>query len=156
LVLVQPASSGTITIGSSSPFDQPLINPAYFSAPVDMELLIEGIRTAKRFFSGPTWAEVLGAPLFPDPDVLPRAEFEAITKPSVFSGIHGIGTAAMSKKGGKKGVVDPDLKVKGLKGLRIVDASAIPRIMSGHTQAPTYILAERAADLIAEEWGRHH
>ncbi|TFK22283.1 aryl-alcohol oxidase [Coprinopsis marcescibilis] len=156
MVLVQPSSSGKVGISSSNPFDEPVFNPAYLETKLDRDLIMEGIRTTKRFFAGPGWAEVLGDPQFADPDVLPREQWETITKMSVFSGIHGVGTASMSSKSSRNGVVGPDLKVKSLQGLRIVDASVIPHIPSGHTQAPTYILAERASDLISDDWCRRN
>lgn len=64
--------------------------------------------------------------------------------------MHALGTAAMSAEDAKDGVVNPDLRVKGAAGLRIVDASVLPKAPSGHTQAPVYIIAERAAELILQ------
>ncbi|TFK17739.1 aryl-alcohol oxidase [Coprinopsis marcescibilis] len=154
LVNSQPLSTGTVGIRSSDPFDEPLLNPGYLSEKVDIDLYAEAIRAGKRYFSGPGWANVLGAPLFADPDVLSKEEWETTMRSSVFSGIHGVGGAIMSPRSSWRGVVDPDLKVKGVKGLRIVDASVIPHIPDGHPLVPIYVLAERASDLIAEEWSR--
>lgn len=123
-------------------------------------MFTEGIRLVKRFFTGPQWTSpsstpsgpYLTSPLFPDPDTTPAAEFEAFLRQGVDTSLHGVGTAAMSKRNGKGGVVDPELKVKGVEGLRVVDASVIPRVPAGHTQVPVYVLAERASDLIKAAW----
>ncbi|TFK22288.1 aryl-alcohol oxidase [Coprinopsis marcescibilis] len=154
IVVSQPRSTGTIGIRSSSPFDEPLVNPAYLSEKVDLDIYAEAIRMGKRYFSTPGFAAILGEPQFPDPDILPREDWETALRSRVGSGIHGVGGAVMSPRGSNKGVLDPDLKVKGLKGLRVVDASAIPHIPDGHTMVPVYVLSERASDLIAREWSR--
>ncbi|TFY80887.1 hypothetical protein EWM64_g3125 [Hericium alpestre] len=68
------------------------------------------------------------------------------------SNAHAVGTAGMSPYGASYGVVDPDLHVKGVTGLRIIDASIVPFVPSAHTMAPTYIIAERGAEFVKEEW----
>lgn len=113
-----------------------------------------------RFFSGPQWTSpsssstgpYLVSPLFPDPDSTTDAAFEAFLRQTADTGLHGVGTAAMGSIKGQHSVVDPELRVKGVDGLRVVDASAIPRVPAGHTQVPVYVLAERAADLIRASW----
>lgn len=127
---------------------------------MDIAVLTEGFRLVKRFFSGPQWTSpsssptgpYLYSPSFPDPDTTPDAEFEEFLRQTADTGLHGVGTATMGSGDGQQGVVDPELRVKGVDGLRIVDASAIPRVPAGHLQVPVYILAERAADLIKASW----
>ncbi|TFK21654.1 FAD/NAD(P)-binding domain-containing protein [Coprinopsis marcescibilis] len=143
---------GTVGVRSSNPFDDPLVNPAYLAEQVDLDLYAEAIRLSKKFFTGPNWSTILGAPQYPDPDILSRADWEDAMRNEVSSGIHGVGGAIMSPRGSDYGVVDPDLKVKGLRGLRVVDASVMPHIPDGHTAVPTYIIAERASDLILQDW----
>jgi choline dehydrogenase len=125
-------TGGTVKLASSNPFDAPLIDPNYLSHPFDMQAITEGIRIAKRWYSGPAWDGFLTGFLGPDPDnsTQPRSEFENAFKASVDGFLHAVGTAAMSAPGSKKGVVDNKLKVKGVNGLRVVDASAI---VSGHS-----------------------
>lgn len=123
----------------------------------------------KRFYSHPVWANYTttpASPIGPDPDAMAEGEWEAFTQSVATSTMHAVGTCAMSKRGASTGVVDPNLKVKGLKGLRIVDGSVIvgtplsmpfrllmlltsqPFVPTGHSMAPIYILSERASDLI--------
>ncbi|KAJ2922176.1 hypothetical protein H1R20_g14910, partial [Candolleomyces eurysporus] len=132
VVLMTPYSRGSVKLASKNPFDAPLIDVGFLTHEFDIAALREGVRIMKRFYSSPLFADYI-------------AKF---TKSVAVSTLHGVGTAAMSAKGARTGVVDPDLTVKGVKGLRIVDASVIPFVPSGHSMAHVYILAERAADII--------
>ncbi|KAF9536329.1 hypothetical protein CPC08DRAFT_652173, partial [Agrocybe pediades] len=80
------------------------------------------------------------------------AELEAFVRSTTSTLFHPVGTAAMSAKDAGYGVVDPDLRVKGVDGLRIVDASVLPFLPAAHTQAAVYVFAERASDLIKVFW----
>ncbi|KAJ7879147.1 alcohol oxidase [Mycena leptocephala] len=141
--LVWPPS-GSVTLNSNDPLAVPLINPNFFSSKLDLLIMREGLRGALRFAAAPAW----------DGYVISSydAELDEYILNNAGTVDHVAGTASMSRKGAPYGVVDPDLLVKGLTGLRIVDLSVVPFITAGHTQAPTYIIAERAADLIKEAW----
>ncbi|KAJ2926838.1 hypothetical protein H1R20_g10291, partial [Candolleomyces eurysporus] len=154
VMLLTPKSRGSIQLRSSNPFDPPLIDLGLFTHPFDVEALRIGVSRAIRFFSAPAWSDYITALVTPDSDTTPREIFnEAFIRGTAGPGYHATGTAAMSARDKlKEGVVDPDLKVKGVKGLRIVDASVIPLIPTGHTQAPVYIVAERAVELIRETY----
>ncbi|KAJ3525503.1 hypothetical protein NMY22_g10544 [Coprinellus aureogranulatus] len=160
IVFLNSPSRGSVTLRSSDPFDDPVIDDANLQSPVDIAAFKEGFRLTQRFFSGPQWDSAsatpdgpyLLSPLFPDPDTTSDAEFEAYLRQTASTSLHAVGTASMSTKDGDEGVVDPELRVKGVEGLRIVDASVIPRVPAGHTQVPVYVLAERAADLIKASW----
>ena len=145
-------AGGSVTLRSRDPFDDPLIDDGLLKTIYDIEAMKEGFRLAKRFFSGPSWDNYLFNASFADPDTAPADQWEVALRNGVKTNYHGVGTAAMSRKGAQGGVVDPDLKVKGVNGLRVVDASVIPYVPAGHTQAPVYIFAERAADLIKAVW----
>ncbi|RXW18549.1 hypothetical protein EST38_g7300 [Candolleomyces aberdarensis] len=154
ITLLTPKSRGSVQLRSSNPFDPPLIDLGLFTHPFDVEALCIGVSRAIRFFSAPAWSDYITTLVTPDPDTTPREDFnEGFIRGTAGSGSHPTGTAAMSARDRlKEGVVDPDLQVKGVKGLRIVDASVIPLIPTGHTQAPVYIVAERAVELIREAY----
>ncbi|KAF9460997.1 aryl-alcohol oxidase [Collybia nuda] len=149
--VLTPASRGSITINSTNPFAPPLINPNFLSSEPDIAIMREGIRSARRFAAAPAWADYITSPSSTSNSTT-DAELDEVIRSSASSFFHPVGTAGMSPRGADYGVVDPDLRVKGVKGLRIVDASVLPIVPAGHTQAATYVFAERAADLIKESW----
>ena len=154
---------------SGNPFDDPLIDLNFFSHPFDMEAIREGVRTMNRFFTSSAWDGYITGFAGPDPDALSDEEFQNEVKANARTFWHQVGTARMSSKNSTEGVVDAELNLKGATGLRIVDASVFvsgprrfmdetalgidhaffqPYVPAAHTQAPVYILAERAVDLI--------
>ncbi|KAJ7436219.1 alcohol oxidase [Mycena latifolia] len=145
--VVSPTSRGSITLNSSNPFDPPLISPNLLASQFDLLTLREAVRTIQRFAQASTWVGYIISPISVN-TTAPDSELDAYIRSHASTIFHPVGTAAMSARGAKYGVVDPDLTVKGLKGLRIVDASVLPFIPAAHTQAAVYIFAERAADLI--------
>jgi choline dehydrogenase len=118
-------AGGTVKLASNNPLDKPLVDLGYLTHPFDILAFKEGIRIAKRWFEGPAYEGYITGFLGPDPDALPEDEFENALKGRVSTWWHPVGTASMSPKGAKYGVLNPDLRVKGVKGLRVVDASAI-------------------------------
>ncbi|KAJ8085954.1 hypothetical protein PM082_004773 [Marasmius tenuissimus] len=146
---VSPVASGSLTLNSSDPLDSPLINYNLFDSDFDKFVMREAIRTIRRLFALQAWEGfILSSPTNATTD----EELDDYIARNGGGLFHPVGTAAMSPEGADWGVVDPDLKVKGVEGLRVVDASVFPKIPTAHTQAPTYIVAERAADLIKETW----
>ncbi|KAF9465127.1 aryl-alcohol oxidase-like protein [Collybia nuda] len=143
---VQPTSRGSITLSSSDPLAAPIIDPNLLGTNYDRATLREGMRAARRFIQDPVFNGYLLDEVTEvgDSDDSIDEYIRSLTA-VVF---HPTGTAMMSAKGAQYGVVDPDLKVKGAVGLRVVDASIFPFVPSGHTQAPVYAIAERASDLI--------
>ena len=115
---------GTVRLRSNNPFDAPIINPGYLTHPFDVEAIREGARLAKQFFTGPAWDGYLINPVTLDPDTDPAA-YDESTRNTLITTVHPTGTAAMSARNAKNGVLDPDLKVKGLRGLRVADSSAM-------------------------------
>ncbi|KAF8875348.1 alcohol oxidase [Gymnopilus junonius] len=148
-VLLTPTSRGFVTINSSNPFAPPLIQPNLLASAFDIAALREGVKAAHRFAAAPAWKNYIIAPLS---NATTDDEIEAFLRTAAGTIFHPIGTAAMTPKNAGFGVVDPDLTVKAVAGLRIVDASVLPLLPAGHTQAPTYAFAERAADLIKASW----
>ncbi|KAJ7822586.1 alcohol oxidase [Mycena leptocephala] len=147
--VVSPASRGSVTLNSSDPLADPLINPNILGSEVDVFIMREAVKSAMRFTTAPAWQSYVISPLGLN-YTSTNAEIDDFVRENARTGLHVVGTASMSPKGATWGVVDPDLSVKGLTGLRIVDLSVVPFIPAAHTQAAAYIIGERASDLIKE------
>lgn len=117
------AKGGSVKIRSKDPFDRPVIDLNVFSHPFDLAAIKEGIRLAKRFYSGAAWDGYISSFNGPDPDTLSEAEFRTRVTQNALTFYHPVGTAKMSPKNAKHGVVDPELRLKGASGLRIIDSS---------------------------------
>jgi choline dehydrogenase len=144
--LIKPASRGQIRLASADPMQAPLIEPNYLSESADMDVLIYGLELARN--------AVLAAPLdlhrrdeaLPGAGVTDREGLEAHVRAHAMTIYHPVGTCKMGHD--DLAVVDDTLKVRGLEGLWVVDASVMPEITRGNTNAPTIMIAEKAADLI--------
>jgi choline dehydrogenase len=137
VVLLQPRSTGVVRLRSADPSDKPRIEPRYLSAPDDLATLVHGVELARRVAAMPALAPFAGAELEPG-DV----SIEEAIRARATTLYHPVGTCRMGT------VVDTELRVRGLEGLRVVDASVIPRVPRGHTHLPTLMVAERAAELL--------
>ena len=148
VVLLQPRSAGTVSLRSPDPLDPPAIDPRYLTDPSgqDVRTLIHGLRLARRVLAQQPLASFVDEELLPgagarsDDDLLAHLRARSQTL------YHPVGTCRMGTD--PLAVVDPTLRVRGIDGLRVVDASVIPRLPSGHTNWPTVMVAERAADLV--------
>ncbi|KAF5353063.1 hypothetical protein D9758_008769 [Tetrapyrgos nigripes] len=147
--ILTPASRGFLTINSSNPLDRPVINLNLLSSEFDVFAMREGVKTVQRLLATTPFQ---GFILQPTTNATTDEEIDQLVRETISAGLHPVGSAAMSPKGADWGVVDPDLKLKGAKGVRVVDASVLPLVPSAHTQAPVYIVAERASDLIKADW----
>jgi choline dehydrogenase len=143
---LQPRSRGRLTLASADPLAPPLIDPAYLSDPEghDLATLVCGVKLARRILGMPALAAFVGETLAPG--VCSDAEAEAFVREQAETLYHPVGTCRMGQD--ELAVVDPELRVHGLDGLRVVDASVMPAIVRGHTNATTLMIAEKAADLI--------
>ncbi|KIM39564.1 GMC oxidoreductase [Hebeloma cylindrosporum] len=150
-VLITPTSRGSVSINSSNPFDAPLIDPNFLATDFDIFALREAVKSARRFVDAPAWNGYTTG-RFTATNATTDDEIEAFIRSTAGTLFHPMGTASMSPKGASWGVVDPDLRVKGVVGLRIVDNSVVPIVPAAHTQAVAYVFAERAADLIKQRW----
>ncbi|KAJ6506964.1 GMC oxidoreductase-domain-containing protein, partial [Mycena sanguinolenta] len=160
MAMVSPEA---VTLSTADPFAAPLVDLGLFSDEFDPLALTEGIQLALKFVTAPTWNAYLGGGLshLVDPHLgattvditsMGPAELTVHIIANSGPGYHVVGTAGMSPRGAQYGVVDPDLKVKGFAGLRVIDASVLPIISAAHTQAATYVVAERGADLVKQSW----
>ncbi|KAJ7267548.1 alcohol oxidase [Mycena haematopus] len=151
--VVSPASRGSVTLQSSDSLSVPLIDPNLLGSQVDLFIMREAVKSALRFATAPAWQNFVISP-FGVNSTDTDDELDNFIRINAGSLFHPSGTAKMSPKGATWGVVDPDLSVRGLNGLRVVDLSVVPLIPAAHTQAVAYIIGERASDLIKEAWGQ--
>ncbi len=144
---LRPASRGTVRLASADPAAAPLIDPNYWEAPEDRRRALEGLRLAREILRQPALRPFVLAERMPGSAVTHTAELLAYAQHSCKTDHHPVGTCRMGS--GPGAVVGPDLSVRGLAGLRIVDASIMPRLPSCNTNAPTIMIGEKAADIIA-------
>jgi choline dehydrogenase len=152
--LADVASRGRLTLASSDPRHRPLIDPGYLSDVRDLNALAVGVRMARDYGTAAPLAKACAAELIPGNAVRTDHEMRDFIRGSVVSGYHPAGTCAMGgdvakSASGYDSVTDTHLRVRGVAGLRIVDASVMPTLPRGNTNAPVIAVAERAADLIA-------
>ena len=142
--VLRPASRGTVRLASTNAADAPLIDPAFLSAPGDLDLLVRGVRLVRDILAAPAMKRLGGRELYPN-DGSEAAIVRSIraTADTIY---HPAGTCRMGAD--TAAVVDPALRVRGISRLRVADASIMPTLVSGNTQAPTAMIGEKAADLI--------
>ncbi len=144
--LVSVASRGRLTLRSADPRWQPDIDPGYLSEAADVDALVAGIQTAREIATRSPLAAHLASEHLPGVDVSDVDALRDYVRGNVETLYHPVSTCAMGTR--EDSVVDPDLRVRGVADLRVVDASVMPAAPRGNTNAPTIAIAERAADLI--------
>jgi len=144
----RPRSTGEITLSSADPLDRPRIDPCYFSDPDDLRCLMEGVRWNLKILYGHPFDDIRGVELSPGITVRDDAGLEDFVRRTASTTWHPTSTCRMGTDA--TAVVDPALRVNGVKGLRVVDASVMPTMVSGNTNAPVIMIAEKAADLIKQ------
>ncbi|MCX7889130.1 MAG: FAD-dependent oxidoreductase [Rhodobacteraceae bacterium] len=144
--LLRPRSRGSVRLASADPGAAPLIDPAYWSDPRDLDLSLRGLAMAREILRQPALAPFLGREVLPGPEVTDRAALFAYACRIAKTDHHPVGTCRMGQ--GDEAVVDPALRLRGIDGLRVCDASVMPRIPSSNTNAPTIMIGEKASDLI--------
>jgi choline dehydrogenase-like flavoprotein len=145
-VLLHPRSHGTVTLRSADPAAPVRIANNFLSAPEDLATLRRGFHLGRELALAPPLDRYRGHVEAPGPEVRTDAEIDAWIRATVITVNHPLGTCAMGS--GADAVLQPDLKVRGIDGLRVVDASAMPDMPSAHINAIVMMLAERASDLI--------
>jgi choline dehydrogenase len=148
-ILVAPESRGQITLRSADPHDKPVIEPRYLSDPggLDRAAMMEGLRLSARIAAAPALKGLLGPIARPrDCTELNEATLEKALATCSHTLYHPLGTCRMGSD--EASVVDPQLRVRGVTGLRVADASVMPSTVRGHTHAPSVLIGEKAADLM--------
>jgi choline dehydrogenase len=143
--LIYPRSHGEIRLRSADPAEPPAIDPRYFSDPADLDHLVAGVKLSREIAATGQLAKLLGKEVFPGPEAASDDQLRANIRATCNTIFHPTGTCRMGTDDAS--VVDPSLRVRGLRGLRVADASIMPRIIGGNTNAPTIMIAEKCADL---------
>jgi choline dehydrogenase len=144
--VARPASRGYVRIASSDPLKAPQIDPNYFGDPDDMRIMRDSIRISRELIATKAFDDFRGEEYGPGPGRDSDAELDAYIRSVAYSVYHPVGTCRMGT--GSMAVVDETLTVRGVDRLRVVDASVMPTITTGNTNAATMMIAEKAADLI--------
>ncbi|XP_013103305.2 glucose dehydrogenase [FAD, quinone] [Stomoxys calcitrans] len=159
-MILQPRSKGRIMLKSKDPKKYPLIYPNYFDDPYDLDIVVRGLQKCIELTKYPAMrkinARVLERPI-PQcrkyGDVRSREYLECYARHFTFTIYHQSGTAKMGPKTDREAVLDARLRVYGIKNLRVVDASIMPKIVAGHPNGPVFMIAEKAADMIKQDHG---
>ena len=152
---LRPTSRGFVSLASPDPYTQPIIQPNYLATDADRQVAADAIRLTRQIVTMPALAQFSPQEFRPGPDVADDTASLARAAGDIGTTIfHPVGTAKMGPASDTRAVVDPDLRVHGLQGLRIVDASVMPTITSGNTAAPTLMIAEKGAEMIRRSWKR--
>ncbi len=148
--VLRPESRGSVRLRSLDPHAPPLIDPAFLSAPADMAVLKRGVRAMYRILEAPPMADYRGRDRYPI-DLADDAALERLIRARADTVYHPVGTARMGSDEGA--VCDPRLQVRGVEGLYLADASVMPRLIGGNTNAPSILIGERCAAFVREDLG---
>jgi choline dehydrogenase len=146
----RPTSRGEIVVRSADPLAHPAIRPNYLATAQDREAMRTGMRYIRRLAGAPALRDIIEAAITPGAGAGDDAGLDEYTRDNAWTVFHPCGTCRMGKDAAAA-AVDPRLRVHGVAGLRVVDASVFPNVTSGNTNAPAIMVAERAADLILED-----
>ena len=149
--LVQPKSRGWLELASPDPAAAPVLHPRFLEHEDDLRRLVQGLRVARQILSAPAFAAARGTELRPGSDVTSTAALEQYVRGNLSTSFHPVGTCKMGPREDAAAVVDARLRVHGTERLRVVDASIMPTVVSGNTNAPTMMIAERAAQFLRED-----
>ncbi len=143
---LRPKARGTVRLRSSDPSALPLVDPNFLGHPDDLKTSIEGVKISREIFSQPSLQKYIKTIRFPDDTVKTQADFEAYARQYGRTSYHPTCTCKMGTD--EMAVVDPQLRVHGLDGIRICDSSIMPSLIGSNTNAPTIMIAEKASDMI--------
>ena len=151
--LLRPKSRGEVTLASSDPFADPLIDPKFLSHPDDMKDMIDGYKIMMKVLGAEPFSKYISEHTQRPIDINDDADIEQAMREGADTVYHPVGTCKMGDD--SMSVVDSRLKVHSMRGLRVVDASIMPTLVGGNTNAPTIMIGEKASDMILEDWNLH-
>jgi choline dehydrogenase len=143
---LRPAARGSVTLRSADPADLPVVDPNFLGHPDDLRTSVEGVRISREIMAQAPLAKYISKEHFPGKSVRSPAELEEYARRYGRTSYHPVGTCRMGTNGAS--VVDPQLRVHGIDGLRICDSSVMPRVVSSNTNAASIMIGEKAADLV--------
>jgi choline dehydrogenase len=146
--LLRPKARGSVRLASSDLFAAPHVDPQYFGDSNDLRLTIAALRYAREVLAISPVKDMVKMELFPGREITSDEDLATHCRRTVKTNYHPVGTCRMGREADRHAVVTPDLKVRGIAGLRIVDASIMPTIPSGNTNAPVLAIADKAVDII--------
>ncbi len=144
--VLRPKSRGSVKLASAYATDHPLIDPGFLTHPDDMDLLVKGVKCMRAIMEAPALSAHRGRELAISANAKSDEDIKAFIRQTSDTIYHPVGSCKMGTD--TMSVVDPELRVHGLQGLRVIDASVMPTLIGGNTNAPTIMIAEKAADLI--------
>ena len=147
-VALYPRARGTLRLASADPAAAPLIDPNLLGEAEDILPLIRALKIARAAFAAAPFAKYRGHEVLPGPDKTSDAELDSYIRETAYTVHHPGGTCRMGDPADPLSVVDPQLRVKGIAGLRVADASVMPRVIGGNTNAPCVMIGERCADFV--------
>ena len=146
VLLMRPQSHGRVSIASSDPLAPPRIDPQFLKERADVDLVVHGMKLARQMLADQAFDPVRGPEILPGEGVRDDAALEAYARNRCATAFHPVGTCRMGP--GDDAVVDAQLRVHGVEGLRVADASIMPRVIGGNTNAPAIMIGEKAADMV--------
>ena len=145
VAVLRPSARGRLELASPDPADKPLMRARFLEDPADRKTLVAGLKEARRILAMPALRPFSGGELSPGAATASDAEFEAFARATATTTYHPVGTCKMGPASDPMAVVDAQLRVHGVAGLRVADASIIPDIVGGNTSAPAMMIGERAS-----------
>ena len=149
---LRPESRGEIRLGTIDPLKPPMIDPNYLASGYDLKILIDGIKRGREILAAAAFKPFLGPERLPGAAQISDSQLEDFIRASAETEYHPVGTCRMG--GDTMAVVDERLRVRGIAGLRVIDASIMPTLVSGNTNAPTIMIAEKGAAMVLEDAAR--
>lgn len=143
---LRPKSRGSVRLRSATYTDRPLVDPNFLAEPDDLRISVEGVKMSREVMHQPAFTKYMKREHFPGTQVKSQADFEAYARQYGRTSYHPVGTCRMGSDA--EAVVDSQLRVRGVEGLRICDSSVMPSLIGSNTNAPTIMIGEKAADLI--------